>query len=407
MGYKEKVTLPQIRTFIEMDSHEERIAELVEKNKMKDVAAEAKRKQKEIKAAQKPRPAGMGGGMGGGGMGGGGGGVHGGSPRAAAAAAEPYVVEPKKKKEETAAKEAEQRRRGATGMQLGSKSAGKKDSFLEQLVDEGDMGEDEYAAALTAPKNAEEAAAAALPQVKKEPVHIVIEEKLSATLTNDGALRALEVAGELRLTITDPAFEHVRIQLAHSDKDLRFTTHPKVNKNAFNDSAVIETKQADLAFPINNALGVLKWRFAAKDESAIPLTVSVWPSPGAKDTVVNVEYELVDKSRELRGVVVRVPLAGSSVPVVSQVDGTHTFDHKAEQILWHLAVIDKDSASGSLEFTLPVVVDPSALFPVEVSFVSTGTFSTIAIQSLTVPSGADVKFSEQRSLQVDKYTIEQ
>lgn len=38
----------QIRTFIEMDSHEERIHELVEKNKMKDVKAEAKRKQKVI-----------------------------------------------------------------------------------------------------------------------------------------------------------------------------------------------------------------------------------------------------------------------------------------------------------------------------------------------------------------------
>jgi hypothetical protein len=31
LGYKENVTLPQIRTFIEMDSHEERIHDLVEK----------------------------------------------------------------------------------------------------------------------------------------------------------------------------------------------------------------------------------------------------------------------------------------------------------------------------------------------------------------------------------------
>jgi hypothetical protein len=411
MGYKEKLALPQIRTFIEMDSHEERIAELVEKNKMKDVAAESKRKQKEIKSTK--AMGGMGGGMGGGGSGApmgrasssGGGGGGGASPNRPAAT-EAYVVESKQKKEAAAAKETEQRRRGATGMQLGAKTAGKKDQFLEQLVDEGDMAQEEYAAALTAaPKSAEEAAAA-LPQVKKEAVHIVVEERLSAVLTNDGALKSFDLAGEFRLTIADPAYERLRIQLAHSDTDMRFTTHPKVNKSAFTELAVIETKQADVVFPINNALGVLKWRLAGKDESLVPLAISCWPSPGAKDTVVNVEYTLNDTARELRGVVVRIPLPGGAVPVVSQVDGTHTFDHKAEQILWHLPLIDKDNATGSLEFTLPAVVDSAALFPIEASFVSASTFSTVAIQGLSVPSGAEVKFSEQRSVQVDKYTIE-
>ena len=156
---------------------------------------------------------------------------------------------------------------------------------------------------------------------------------------------------------------------------------------------------------IGTSLGVVKWRVASKDESLLPLSVSCWPSPGADNTIVNVEYELLDDARELRNVLVTVPLPGGHVPVVAQVDGTHTFDHKAQCMQWTLPLIDQDSSTGSLEFTLPVVVDSAALFPIHVAFVTEQTFTTLQIESMTAPDVDEVKYSEQRALTVN-YTVE-
>ena len=419
LGYKEKVTLAQIRTFIEMDSHEERIHELVESNKMKEVKAEAKRKQKEIRKAGKMQ------GMGGGGAGAGASSLAGigagsvlgsssgkgigsaGMGSGGSGSSDPYLVT----KKESTKKAAEQRRRGTSGMKLGGKAGGKKDSFLEHLMEEGDIEADEYAAALAptsvAAATAEDAAAS-LPQVKQEAVHVAIEERLSAVLSNDGGLQSLDVTGEFRLMVRDAAFDKVRIATTHSDPSaLQFKTHPNVDKKRFLSDGVIATKNPDRGYPVGTALGVVKWRLSSTDDSLLPLSVSCWPSPGADNTIVNCEYELLDKARELRGVLVRIPLPGGAVPVVGELDGSHSFDHKAEVLLWQLDVVDADSADGTLEFTLPFVADAATLFPIEVTFASAKTFSTIAIESVTLPDESEVKYSEQRSLAVDKYVVEQ
>eukprot|EP01108_Squamamoeba_japonica_P006455 TRINITY_DN524_c0_g1_i3.p1 TRINITY_DN524_c0_g1~~TRINITY_DN524_c0_g1_i3.p1 ORF type:complete len:472 (+),score=271.90 TRINITY_DN524_c0_g1_i3:212-1627(+) len=255
------------------------------------------------------------------------------------------------------------------------------------------------------------AAAAALPQVKQEAVHVAVEERVSAALNNDGGVQSLDVTGELRLTVRDAAFDRLRIVTRGKDDGapLQFKTHPNVDKAAFAADGVVQAKNAARGFPVGTALGVVKWRLSSKDDSLLPLAVSCWPSPGADNTIVNCEYELLDTARELRQVVVRIPLPGGAVPVVGDVDGAHSFDHKAELLLWQLDVVDADSASGTLEFTLPFVIDSAALFPIAISFASTSTFAQIAVDSMHVLDSDDapVKFSEQRTLLVDRYTVEQ
>lgn len=49
-------------------------------------------------------------------------------------------------------------------------------------------------------------------------------------------------------------------------------THPKVDKNQFNQRAVITMKQEGASFPLNQDVGVLKWRFQTTDESFLPLS---------------------------------------------------------------------------------------------------------------------------------------
>lgn len=42
--------------------------------------------------------------------------------------------------------------------------------------------------------------------------------------------------------------------------------------------------KGDKAFPTSTALNVLKWRWQTSDESALPITVSCWPTPGGNGT---------------------------------------------------------------------------------------------------------------------------
>ena len=51
-----------------------------------------------------------------------------------------------------------------------------------------------------------------------------------------------------------------------------FQTHPNVDKKLFNQTSVIGLKQGGKGFPINNEIGVVKWRLQTKDEDNIPLT---------------------------------------------------------------------------------------------------------------------------------------
>lgn len=49
-------------------------------------------------------------------------------------------------------------------------------------------------------------------------------------------------------------------------------THPNVDKKLFTADSVIGLKNPEKSFPLNNDVGVLKWRLQTTDESLIPLT---------------------------------------------------------------------------------------------------------------------------------------
>lgn len=55
LGYREKVTMAQIRTFTEMDSHDENIYKMVKKNKEAEQREVAKRRAKELTMEKRQR----------------------------------------------------------------------------------------------------------------------------------------------------------------------------------------------------------------------------------------------------------------------------------------------------------------------------------------------------------------
>ncbi|ORY87849.1 Longin-like domain-containing protein, partial [Protomyces lactucae-debilis] len=53
LGYRENVNLSQVRNFLEMDSHEERIQEIIERNKEQEATEERKKRAKQLDAQRK------------------------------------------------------------------------------------------------------------------------------------------------------------------------------------------------------------------------------------------------------------------------------------------------------------------------------------------------------------------
>lgn len=104
----------------------------------------------------------------------------------------------------------------------------------------------------------------------------------------------------------------------------------------FTADSVIGLKNPEKSFPLNNDVGVLKWRLQTTDESLIPLTsesmslpvdgplpfscprfliclrlpssVNCWPSESGTGCDVNIEYELQEDSLELNDVVISIPV---------------------------------------------------------------------------------------------------
>ena len=188
------------------------------------------------------------------------------------------------------------------------------------------------------------------------------------------------------LRVSDPAKAAIKILLPEiEDKTIQFKTHPNVDKKLWSTDFAIGLKDATRPFPLNQPVGVLKWRMQTKDESCVPLlstglflllhfllsfctistnlsfTVNCWPSPSGDGSCdVNIEYELT-KEIELKDVVIAIPVpqrfacpfwgvnlpldpqcqilffSSGKAPVVSSVDGDYRFN-KAQGVLeWQVS----------------------------------------------------------------------
>ena len=176
-------------------------------------------------------------------------------------------------------------------------------------------------------------------------VHVTIRERLSLSLLRDnGGLASFDLRGDLDLRIHDPSLAHLRLHLAPSParitslvsspgtaKDLQFQQHPNVGKfgpGAAGEERVIALKNPERGFPVNQGVGVLRWRLTTKDESLVPVNsmscgqsrprnrradplrpVNCWPSPrGDGKCDVNIEYELEATDMVLQDMKIMIPL---------------------------------------------------------------------------------------------------
>ncbi|KAJ5578554.1 Clathrin adaptor mu subunit C-terminal [Penicillium hispanicum] len=397
LGYRENLSLTQIKTFLEMESHEERIQEIIERNKELEASEERKRKAKQLEM-QRKEAARTGRGV---------------TPKTPsypvytppARPAVPDIYDSyEAEKKKSFAKPLPTR---GKGMQLGKKS--KATDIYEKV--RGDLGPEpeeesplvpsQVSTPVQEPVSGRESLAA-----DREPIHVTIAETISATLSREGALKSFEVKGDLQLRITDPSFTKLRLDLqANPTHGAQFRTHPNVDKALFTSSSAIQLKDTSKRFPANNAIGVLRWRVASSADNAeiLPITFTVWVNKGSDSTTVTVEYELTG-SESLRDVVVTIPY-GATEPSVSSFDAV--YEVSGDSLDWNLGAVDESNPSGSFEFE-STDGDENEFFPMSVRFTKTQPFVDVDVTnvSLLEMEGESAGFSKDVRSVAENYLIE-
>lgn len=265
-------------------------------------------------------------------------------------------------------------------MQLGKKS--KTTDMFERV--RGDMGGEIDDSPLVAPSAP--ASAPAEPRISstmdRDAIHVTVTESINASLSREGAVQSLAVTGDLTLRVSDASMTKIKLALqAVPSHGAQFRTHPNVDRNIFNNSKVIQMSNTARGFPVNNAVGVLRWRATPKtdDPSACPITFTVWINKDSSKYNITVEYELTGGD-SLRDVSVVIPYQGSE-PVVSSFDAS--YEVAGDMLEWNIGSVDDENPNGAFEFEAETA-DENDFFPMNVRFSKTTPYVDVDVRIFRV-----------------------
>ncbi|EFX04202.1 coatamer subunit protein [Grosmannia clavigera kw1407] len=395
LGYRENLTLGQIKTFLEMESHEERIQEIIARNKELEATEERKRKAKQLELQRKdtarrgvssaPRtpvyPT-----------------YNAPTQNTATDSYDSYEAEKKKARPAVALK--------GKGMQLGKKSK-TTDMFERVRGDLGPEAEIPVAAAPVATPAADLAASGHLSTaLDHDAIHITVNETINAKLAREGSVTSLAVTGDLTLRVSDVSLTKIKLNLdAHPTHGAQFRTHPNVDRNLFNGTKVIQMSNTAKGFPVNQAVGVLRWRAAPKteDPSALPISFTVWVNKGGDgSSTLTVEYELTGGD-PLKDVSVVIPYA-SAEPSISSFDAN--YEVSGDCLEWSIGSVDESNPSGTFEFEAQTD-DENDFFPMHIRFSKSAPFVDVDVTSVELlEMGEEVTFSKEIKSAADSFLIE-
>lgn len=381
LGYKENLTLSQIVTFLEMESHEEKIQEIIERNKELEAAEERKRKATEIflsktaadirnrEMLRKANTSSFGEGPT----------LLGQQdyqqanyPRQAALV--PQQEEPKPLGGSHFRQAVP--RRG--GLQLGKKKRIPSSGFglgdSEPLISDASSGRPStYVRGISSspavePEHKKKAA------VPNKGILVISNEKVGAQITRDGTISSADIKGDLQIRINDSKYSHAKLQLSVNELDgtkTQFKTHPNIDGPAFRASHEIKMKNSGKAFPSNDqTLGVLRWKSVPNaknsDENVLlPLMITTWVNNNNDGTItLTFEYER-NASSILEQLAIIIPTSNATID--SSDNDNVTLDYADEGLHVNLTGI-AENPEGSFAITCKDVDDEEALFPMEVSF---------------------------------------
>lgn len=283
----------------------------------------------------------------------------------------------------------------AMGMKLGKST--KTNQFLESLKAEGEVIVEDIPRAT---------AAVSRVVIPTDPINLHTEEKLLVIWKRDGGLENMEVQGTMALTVLKEEDAYIRIQIqGGAEKSFQFKTHPNIDKALYNSQRILGLKDPNRPFPTGSPLGVLKWRLQSRDESLVPLSINCWPSVSGGDTYVNIEYEASD-SFDLQNVMISIPLpALREAPALRDYVGEPRYDSRRSTLDWTIDLIDNSNRNGAMEFVVPAS-DPNVFFPIDVKFSAAKTFADVKVLNVVqTASGQPAKFAGKTELLVESFQV--
>ncbi|CAH8633729.1 unnamed protein product [Heterobilharzia americana] len=422
LGYREDVNLSQIRTYTEMDSHDERVFRAVQENKERDAKEQMKQRARELQQAR----------------------MESGKSKVGLNLTdymrrlendlnEPRVIVMKDRLADGNADGLGLSTSNVTsvlpsvkrsGMQLGGHRGPKGiDEFVDRLKAEGEVVSEDVMKMVSGSGGIDNTVSGlrstvAQNSVKKENLHLRIEEKLIIQAGRDGGLESMELQGTMFAQANTNEVCGAKIKTDTSmctnptntrRPPVQLQTHPNIDKKVFLSTGWIQIKPGGKPLPNGQEVGILRWRFQTQDEGAIPITVNCWPNEIPGGFEVNVEYELQDTELELENLVMSIPLPPSSKPpLIGNCDGEYELNPRKTQLDWRLPIVNNENPSGSIEFTLKTERSSQAeqFFPLKLNFRSNKPYCGIKIMEATVGNqDTPIVFSCESNFYTEKYEI--
>lgn len=420
MGYKENLSSTQVTTYLSMESHEERIQEIIERNKEFEATEERKRRAKEIAKREQERRMGI--------------------PsadytvaankflgssdpnvtnaynsyysHASPAAQQSYLKSQRLAEQpvEDLSQDSQTRREGS-GMKLGGRT--KKPATLPSVAAASSRQSTSRPA--TKPESEED-------KFSNNGILILIKEIVNAQITRDGAISSSELKGVLELRINDKSLGHARLTLDDNvnvkDRAMQFRTHPNIDKNEFLASKTIGLRSNDKSFPANDqTLGVLRWRrvCANDDKDLIPLEVSTWVSPSSDGEglfEMTVEFEINPSyNKDLKDVVFTVPVLTENAYINPDNNDCNASLVGVDEEMGVMVKVDRVDPSSAAVFGLVIEAGyEDALFPLNVQFAhvehKSASLTGVSVASITdSQSGEDLPYDLITSLRSEEYVV--
>ena len=258
---------------------------------------------------------------------------------------------------------------------------------------------------------------------------LVVAERICAKLSRDGMVNSFEIKGLLELTATNDDAALCSVQLAVGDVDsFIFQTHPKINKQLFDKSGLLQLKDTTKGFPSQRPVGILKWTHASTSDDMIPIKINCWPEEAARGQMnVSIEYSMDQRNLVLDDVRIRIPLGTHESPNIVAVDGSYKHNSQAHELIWIIDSIDANNSTGSLEFNVSQK-NSDAFFPVTgslltdslthslthlltlslvVQFRSSQLFCNVEVQTVVkADSNLPIQYSLSKSMSAEEYVVE-
>lgn len=371
LGYRDTVTLSQLSTIIEMESHEERIQEIIAQNKEKEAKEKMKEKIK-MMDEQKKRDA-LGARQ---------------TKNSYAPVSTSYQAPRPTPASQDRPSTSFKPKASGGGMKLGF--APKNDFISSQLeYDEVDEAEDTSA-------NPE----------GTDCIHFQLEEKVMVQTERDGSLSSFELRGDLSVQVSDSEFLHFQAQIEPPViEGVQFMTNPKMDKALFNNERILALKDSSKGYPINQNVGILKWKLSSKEPTTLPFSVICWISPsdgGACD--VDIEVTLENEGHSFEDLTLSIPLPDGADPDVGNCDGSYELQDGA--LSWEVSTLNYETKEAALHFQCHSDDQGDCFFPILVTFSTDKLLSGLqVVEVLHSESNAALTFAQDETFFAEEFVI--